>query len=173
MDGVAHYAVQLAREPGGQARHALLLLSAETMTPAGPPVDVGTIVQRLRTVLPNVPVTDAAKLEAYDAFYYGRGADAPPLPIARVKFGDPMETWAYIEPATGRIVQTVHQYSRLERWLFNGLHSLDFSFWYEHRPLWDIGVLTLMIGGLASSGIGLWVGAGRVRRAIGRRRNRS
>ena len=67
------------------------------------------------------------------------------------------------------IVGTVHRYSRLERWLFNGPHSLDFAFWYDRRPLWDIGVITLMLGGLASSGIGLWVGAGRIRRAVGRR----
>ncbi len=57
---------------------------------------------------------------------------------------------------------------RLQRWLFNGLHSLDFSFWYSRRPLWDIGMIGLSLGGLASSGIGLWFGLGRVRRALGR-----
>ena len=71
---------------------------------------------------------------------------------------------------TARIVRTVNRYGRLDRWLFNGLHSLDFAFWYDRRPLWDIGLIALSLGGLASSGIGLWVGAGRIRRAIARGR---
>ena len=54
----------------------------------------------------------------------------------------------------------------MERWIYNGLHSLDFSFWYNRRPLWDIGVLTLMLGGLASSAIGLYLGIRRVRRSL-------
>ena len=54
----------------------------------------------------------------------------------------------------------------MERWLYNGLHSLDFAFWYNRRPLWDIGVLTLMLGGLASSTIGLYLGIRRVRRGV-------
>ncbi|MDE2903360.1 MAG: hypothetical protein OXP73_10075, partial [Chloroflexota bacterium] len=66
------------------------------------------------------------------------------------------------------VVGSTHRLGRVERWLFNGLHSLDFAFWYDRRPLWDIGVIALSIGGLASSGIGLWLGCGRIRRAVGR-----
>jgi hypothetical protein len=54
----------------------------------------------------------------------------------------------------------------VERWLFNGLHSLDFPFWYDVRPLWDIGVILLSIGGLALSGIGIVLGVRRIRRSI-------
>ena len=79
------------------------------------------------------------------------------LPVIRVRFADPLETWVYIDPADLRVAGSVHRYSRLERWLFNGLHSLDFAFWYDRRPLWDIGLIALSLGGLASSGIGLWV----------------
>ena len=88
----------------------------------------------------------------------------------RVRFADPLATWLYIDPAAARIVQAVHRYGRLERWLFNGLHSLDFAFWYDRRPLWDAGLIALSLGGLASSGIGLWIGAGRIRGALARRR---
>ena len=87
--------------------------------------------------------------------------------MVRIRFADPMQTWIYVDPAVNRIVQTVHRYSRLERWLFNGLHSLDFTFWYERRPLWDIVLILLIVGGLASSGIGLSLGIARVRRALG------
>ena len=169
IGGAPYYDVRLARPAPGPAGHDRLLLAAEALTPQGAPLDLDTVVARLRAALPGVAVTAAAKLAAYDAYYYGRGAGAPPLPVVRVQFADPLETWVYVDPAVGRIVATVHRYSRLERWLFNGLHSLDFAFWYDRRPLWDIGVIVLMLGGLASSGIGLWVGAGRVRRAIARR----
>ncbi len=29
------------------------------------------------------------------------------------------------------------------------MHSLDFPFLYKYRPLWDIVVITLMLGGVA------------------------
>jgi hypothetical protein len=39
----------------------------------------------------------------------------------------------------------------MSRWLYHGLHSLDFPWLYDHRPLWDIVVIALMIGGTALS----------------------
>ncbi len=80
------------------------------------------------------------------------GPDRPPLPAVRIRFADPMRTWVYVDPATSRLLQTVTRCGRLERWLFNGLHSLDFNFWYDRRPLWDLGLIALMTGGLVSSG---------------------
>ena len=41
--------------------------------------------------------------------------------------------------------------SRLRRWLYQGFHSLDFPFLYFHRPLWDIVVILLSIGGTVLS----------------------
>ena len=43
------------------------------------------------------------------------------------------------------------QVTRLRRWLYQGLHSLDFPFLYYRRPLWDIVVIVLSIGGIALS----------------------
>ena len=172
IDGRPHYEVRLAPGEGGPGRRERLLLAADTLLPRAPSPDAGAVAARLQAALPGVPVTGAARLDAYDAYYYGRGAGAPPLPVIRVRFADPLETWVYIDPADLRVARSVHRYSRLERWLFNGLHSLDFAFWYDRRPLWDIGLIALSLGGLASSGIGLWVGAGRIRRAIARNRRR-
>ena len=39
----------------------------------------------------------------------------------------------------------------VNRWLYHGLHSLNFLFLYNHRPLWDIVVITFMVGGTALS----------------------
>jgi len=39
----------------------------------------------------------------------------------------------------------------LRRWLYQGLHSLDFPFLYFRRPLWDIVAIVLSIGGAVLS----------------------
>jgi hypothetical protein len=41
--------------------------------------------------------------------------------------------------------------ARWNRWLYHGLHNLDFPFLYYKRPLWDIVVILLSLGGLALS----------------------
>ena len=171
IDGGAYYHARLARgpaAPAGAGGPERLLLEAGTLAPRRSTVDTGELAGRLRAALPAAPMTDAVRLDEYDAYYYGRGAGRPPLPVVRVRFADPMRTWIYVDATTARIVHTVNRYGRLERWLFNGLHSLDFAFWYDRRPLWDVGLIVLMLGGLASTGIGVWLGAGRVRRALGR-----
>ena len=66
--------------------------------------------------------------------------------MLRVKFDDPLETWVYVDPALGQLVASIHRLHRVERWLYNGLHSLDFGFWYDRRPLWDIGMILLSLG---------------------------
>jgi hypothetical protein len=47
------------------------------------------------------------------------------------------------------IVQTYNSSNWVNRWLYNGLHSLNFPWLYNYRPLWDIVVITLMLGGTA------------------------
>lgn len=171
IDDAPHYEVRLAGGEAGAHDQERLLLAADTLAPRTATAGVEQVVERLGAALPDVAVTDAARLEAYDGYYYGRGADGPPLPVIRVRFADPLETWVYVDPADLRVTGSVHRFSRLERWLFNGLHSLDFAFWYDRRPLWDIGLIALSLGGLASSALGLWIGAGRLRRGLGRLRS--
>jgi hypothetical protein len=86
--------------------------------------------------------------------------------VLRVKFDDPMQTWVYVDPRTSEMLSQVHRYSRIERWLYNGLHSLDFKFWYSKRPLWDIVMIVLLLGGLGSSVLGLYLGVKRLIRDL-------
>jgi hypothetical protein len=37
----------------------------------------------------------------------------------------------------------------VSRWLYHGLHSLDFPWLYNYRPAWDIVMIAFMIGGTA------------------------
>ena len=182
IQGDPYYAVRLAPRPAedvdaerlhepydvtGLAEPGRLLVAAETMTVREGGFSVESLMARLTAAVPGVSVVESALLTEYDSYYYSRGRQTP-LPVLRVKFADAADTWFYVDPEMSQMLASVHRFSRVERWLFNGLHSLDFSFWYDTRPLWDIGMIALSLGGLASSGIGLWVGLGRVRRAVGR-----
>lgn len=145
----------------GRADENRMLVSAHTLQVHNDPIPTETLVAKLKAALPEAPVVEQAMLSEYDSYYYSRG-HLTPLPVLRVKFADPAETWVYVEPKMGQVLSTVHRLNRVERWLYSGLHSLDFSFWYDKRPLWDIGMLTLLLGGLVSSGIGLVFGLKRV-----------
>ena len=70
------------------------------------------------------------------------------------------------DPEMSQVLAQIHRLNRVERWLYNGFHSLDFAFWYDKRPLWDIGMLTLLLGGLMSSTIGLLFGIRRIWRSL-------
>jgi hypothetical protein len=120
------------------------------------------LVEALDSAVPEAKVTDYALLNDYDDYYYSRGNQLH-LPVLRVKFDDPNESWLYVDPQQGQLLSLIHKYSRIERWLYSGLHSLDFAFWYHQRPLWDIGVLLLLTGGLATSVLGLYFGLRRLR----------
>jgi hypothetical protein len=110
-------------------------------------------------------VTEVTLLEEYDDYYYSRGGQLP-LPALRVKFDDPAQSWIYVDPERSELLTTVTAASRVERWLYNGLHSLDFAFWYHKRPLWDIGVIVLLLGGLGTSALGLYFGVRRVKHDV-------
>ncbi|MEQ1758550.1 MAG: PepSY domain-containing protein [Vicinamibacterales bacterium] len=142
-----------------------VLVSARTLHPRTDRFSTASILERLKHAFPDEPIVVADLLTDYDSYYYSRGYQTP-LPVLRVKFGDPAETWFYIDPAVSQVVAQVHRLNRVERWLYNGLHSLDFAFWYNSRPLWDIGMIVLLLGGLASSTIGLWLGLKRIRRGL-------
>jgi hypothetical protein len=143
------------------------VVAARTFTPRDRPFTDAEMLARVARAVPGTPIVEYETLSTYDSYYYSRDGLAP-LPVLRVKLGDPERTWLYIDPRMSRLVGRVHRLDRVERWLYNGLHSLDFSFWYYRRPLWDVGMILLSLGGLLSSGIGLFLGFGRVARALGR-----
>jgi hypothetical protein len=138
-----------------------LLVEAATLARRDKTFDIDEILARLREALPGVTLMDQQLLRDYDDYYYSRSRAAP-LPVLRVKLGDELRTWLYIDPRTSELVANLHRYSRIERWLYNGLHSLDFRFWYSKRPLWDVAMITLLLGGLAASSLGLYYGVTRL-----------
>jgi hypothetical protein len=131
------------------------------------------MLEAARAAMPGVPLEEATWLAEHDAYYYGRGSasgEGPPLPVLRVRFADPQETWLYLDPARGAIVRKEERLTRLNRWLYHGLHSLDFPGLYGSRPLWDVVVIVLSLGGLALAGTTLLPGWRRVARLARPRR---
>ena len=69
--------------------------------------------------------------------------------VAELRGAD--HTRYYIDPKTARLVGSYSPRSWITRWLYHGLHSLDFPWLYDHRPAWDIVVIAFMLGGTALS----------------------
>lgn len=98
-----------------------------------PPIE--SAISRL---LPNSEVSSIALLERHDNYYYSHHQRFRPLPVFRVKFSDPESTWFHIHAQTGELLGRLTFRNRVQRWLYNGMHTLDFSFLLDRRPLWDI-----------------------------------
>ena len=132
---------------------------------------VERLARRLDAVVTDASIAGYELLQEYDNYYYSRQGQLN-LPVLRVQFDDPLATWVYVDPVRGQVLSVIHKYSRVERWLYSGLHSLDFAFWYHNRPFWDLGMLLLLSGGLATSLLGLYFGLRRLWVDIGSLRSR-
>ena len=114
---------------------------------------------------PGVPIAEAALLSGYDSYYHPTERK-PPLPVLRVKFGDPDATWFYIDPRMSQVVSRFTRRERLQRWIYHGLHSLDFNFWSYQGWAWTAAMVTLNIGGTLLSAIGVIIGVKRLFRSV-------
>jgi hypothetical protein len=101
-------------------------------------------------------------LNQEDAYYFSHH-DEVALPVYRVIANDAEHTRYYLNPISGALVSRADTTARWHRWLFEGLHRLDFAAWLRARPAWDIIVITLMLGGLAGSATGVWLALRRIR----------
>ena len=88
--------------------------------------------------------------------------------MLRVRYDDAASTWLYFNPYRGEIARKEERLTRANRWLYHGLHSLDFPFLHARRPLWDVVVIALSLGGILVSVTSLGQGWRRLRRHAGR-----
>jgi hypothetical protein len=106
------------------------------------------ITEIVKSAVPNPEALDIAVIYQYDLYYLDRNRERP-LPVIRVLMNDAENTRYYIDPKSVRVVSTYSNRNWVNRWLDSALHSLSFPFLYNHRPLWDIVVITFMLGGTA------------------------
>lgn len=125
------------------------------------------VISAARLALGGIPFADSLTLDAYDSYYRASERGSPPLPVLRLRFADSAGTWLYVEPRTGRLLETWATRSRAERWLYTGLHDLDLAWLLDRRPLWDLVVILLSLGGLAASATGLVAAVRWLRVAMG------
>jgi len=156
----SHTLVQ-ALAPG---ERTVLLDAATARAHAWQPGELEAAVARL---LP-APVERIDTLQAYDTYYYAReahtmgGGSEKPLPVLRVVFADAQASWVHLDPHTGTVLGRLDGHRRVSRWLFGMLHSWDWLPLLERRPLWDIMLVVLSLGGVAMSLTGIVIGWRRV-----------
>jgi hypothetical protein len=132
--------VYIATLAGGETRIVPL---------AGPPLrefDRDRISDVVKNAAGSVGVREIHVIDQYDAYYLDRHRQRP-LPVVRAELNDTGHTRIYIDPKTARIAGSYNSRGWISRWLYHGLHSLDFPWLYNHRPLWDIVLILFMLGG--------------------------
>ena len=116
-------------------------------------------------------VAEARLITQYDAYYLDRTGQRP-LPVLFVQLNDETHTRYYIDPKTAQLVGSYRSSTEswVNRWLYHGLHSINFPWLYNYRPAWDIVVLTLMLGGTSLCVTSVIIGFQLVRRKLFLRR---
>lgn len=156
---------------GGQPVITLLggespkLVDGATARPAV--MEGSRIIAAARAAMPGAKLIAVEKLERPDRYWYSTGDprdNSRPLPVLRLKFDDPAQTWLYIDPTTGGMLGQMGSGGRSNRWLFNALHSLDFPWMLAWPPLRYIFVWILSGAGLVISISGVVIGLRRLRR---------
>lgn len=104
----------------------------------------------------------SAWLHEADSRYYTLRHHPRTFPVARIELDDPAATVLYISPRTGRIELISNRHDFAYRWLYQGLHRLDFPLLVEYPLLRDITVILLSILGLALSLSGCVLGWRRI-----------
>jgi len=131
--------------------------------------------KRILNVLNTVTrVAEARLITQYDAYYLDRTGQRP-LPVLFVKLNDEAGSQYYIDPKTAQVVGAYRSSTEswVNRWLYHGLHSINFPWLYNYRPAWDIVVLTLMLGGTSLCVTSVIIGFQLVRRKLFLRRTTS
>ena len=126
-------------------------------------LDEEALVHHSARLMSDAKLTEFERVEREDAYWYSRRSERS-LPILRFKFNDDDRTWLHIDPATGQLVGWLRRSDRINRWLFNGLHSFDFRWLLAHRPIWDIFMWGLSLAGLLISITSIVIGWRALRR---------
>lgn len=128
------------------------------------PLGPGDWPSLVAAVAGTAPVAEAGLIEREDAYYYTGHDLQAQLPVYRVIRDDAERTRIYLDARSGEVTAYFDRSQQLYRWLFSGLHSLDFSHWLRARPFWDLLVWFLMLGVSAATLTGAYMGVKRLLR---------
>ncbi|MEI9997553.1 MAG: PepSY domain-containing protein [Rhizomicrobium sp.] len=105
-----------------------------------------------------------------DDYHFAQDGTGPSLPVLRLiaANGDRF----YIDPVSGEPVAAFGAADRGYRWLFQGLHRLDFTAAMRTRPGWDVMMLVLLTGASSVAATGVYLGLRHIGRLMARRVDR-
>lgn len=137
------------REGGGQSR-----LDAASLAPAPlSETDLRRLAARLQ---PQGRIATAELLTAPDTYYYSHH-EVREFPVFRVVLDEPQQRRYYLSPVSGQLLAKIDPELRWYRWLFYGLHRGDFTAFLRSRPIWDVLMLTFLLGVTLVCGSGCWM----------------
>ena len=120
------------------------------------------VVQAVDHAFPDVSIESWEVVQSNDT-YTDLLEGSLPSGTIRIELSDPAKTWLHIDNRSGEILMVMDSSRRVYRWLYNGLHSLDFPGLSNSRPLWDVLMIVLLSAGFMASMTGVVLG---VRRAF-------
>jgi hypothetical protein len=165
LDGLARPGLVEIRFTQVDGRPVLVAAEAGGRRVAVPAPTEATLRAAAARALPQARLAGAETLTAYDAYWYPHH-DTRPLPVLRLRFDDPAATWLHIDPETGALLDRLDASGRLQRWLFEAPHRLDFGNLFQARPAWD-AVMWLLNGlGATIALSGVVLGWRRLRRTV-------
>lgn len=121
------------------------------------------VTRHAQELLPQANIIEHRVITQYDNWYYTHHNRYRPLPVLEVRFDDGEQSWYHIDLQSGAVVQRLTETDRWSRWLYNGLHSLDFAPLFQHRPIWDVTLILLLICGFTFTLTAVVIGWRRLR----------
>jgi len=111
-------------------------------------------------------VQSVYEVDVADDLYTTLRSSRLPAGTFRFVLSDQDATWVHVHSDSGKIVSVMDKSRRLNRWLFNGLHSFDFPGLVDRRPFWDVVIVALLCLGLIFSVTGVAIGYSRLQRKL-------
>jgi hypothetical protein len=141
--GAPYYVCHLAR--GGTR-----VLRADAEGAPSVMVDRESLVRAARALGEGAAVEGEEWLSEPDAYYYANHFEPHlVLPVLRTRFAGGLVT--YVAPTTGKLERRLSSTARAHRWLYHGLHSLDWPALYRRPRAWHALIVALSAGGAALS----------------------
>ena len=109
-------------------------------------LDVNDLAGRIRSAVGDS--VDVRVLDGFDSYYRDRSGRLS-LPVVSIAINDAVHTRYYVDPRSVSIIESYSSRGWVHRWFHHGLHSFDLPWLYNHRPLWDIVMVTLLLTGTA------------------------
>ncbi|MDH6153652.1 MULTISPECIES: PepSY domain-containing protein [Paraburkholderia] len=123
------------------------------------------IFAAVRAAWPGIKVDAPTSIPADDIYARLRSSDGIGGDGVRVVVHDDRNSAVYVNPVTGQVIEVMDTSRRAYRWLYFGLHTLDFPF-LSNNVIWKPLMLILLALGFAFSATSVTIGWKRLVRKL-------